>query len=353
MKKNSLFFGVLCCLLALALLGCAGEPKPEATETQPLPTQAPTTEPPRALFQPDLTKVSPMILENANADVVTAAKGVIEAFLRYETSAAIAVSGNAQRFMNDMAYVIQCTCPIFSAFADLNEMSGYDPDTGRVAWEFYVEKDVFEKKVSAFYTTVEDYLAAVEQTDSDAMRAMLLYYAVIDDLNYDYGLIGDNYATLSRKEAALRESAYYVLAEKSGICTNIAQAYLFLCTQAEIPCGTVLHMGGEGMHMWNVVALDGKYYYCDPTWDANSSLQHFGLTAADRAGWAGGYSDLEGTMLGVTIPEKYDIADLRFQTLREKLPVEISQIRPDKAQQTITFEGYEYEYTFACGDAAE
>ena len=24
-----------------------------------------------------------------------------------------------------------------------------------------------------------------------------------------------------------------------------------------------------------------------------------------------------------------------------------------KAMQTITFEGYEYEYTFACGDAAE
>ena len=107
------------------------------------------------------------------------------------------------------------------------------------------------------------------------------------------------------------------------------------------------------LNIRSISILKQKYYYCDPTWDANSSLGHFGLTAADRASWAGGYSDLEGTMLGVTIPEKYDIADLRFQTLREKLPVEISQIRPDKAQQTITFEGYEYEYTFACGDAAE
>lgn len=359
MKKN-LFVGVLCGMLILALMGCAHGPEPETAQTQPPSTQAPTlaptqapTEPPRVLFQPDLTKVSPMILENAEADVVTAAKRVIEAFLRYETSAAITVSGNTQRFLNDMAYVIHCTCPLFSAFADLNELTGYDPDTGTVSWAFYAEKDVFESKVSAFYATVEDYLAAVEQTDSEAMRAMLLYYGVIENLNYDYGLTGDQYAALSREEAALRESAYYVLAEKSGICTNIAQAYLFLCTQAEIPCGTVLHMGGEGMHMWNVVALDGKYYYCDPTWDANSSLKHFGLTAADRAGWAGGYSDQEGTMLGITIPEKYDIADLRFQTLREKLPVEISQVRPDKAMQTITFEGYEYEYTFACGAAAE
>ena len=361
MKKNVLF-GVLCCVLILALVGCAGEP--EIGQTQPSSTQVPAqattqapttaaTEPERELFEVDLTKVSPMILENAEPGVVAAAKSVIEAFLRYETSAAIEVSGNTQRFLNDMAYVIHCTCPLFSAFADLDQMSGYDPETGMVSWAFYAEKDVFESTVSAFYATVEDYLAAVERTDSEAMRAMLLYYGVIEDLNYDYGLIGDAYAALSRKEAALRESAYYVLAEKSGICTNIAQAYLFLCTQAEIPCGTVLHMGGQGMHMWNVVELDGKYYYCDPTWDANGSLKHFGITAADRAAWAGGYSVQEGTMLDVTIPEKYDIADLRFQTLREKLPVEISQVRPDKAMQTITFEGYEYQYTFACGEAAQ
>ena len=180
------------------------------------------------------------------------------------------------------------------------------------------------------------------------MRAMLLYYAVIDDLNYDYGLIGDNFDKLSKEEANLKSSPYYVLVEKSGICTNIAQAYMFLCTQADIACGTVLHTGGSGMHMWNIVQIDGKYYYCDPTWDANTSFKYFGITAADRASWAGEYSKKEGTMLSVTIPEKYEVSDTRFEVLRGKLPVEISDVKVDKSLQTITFMGYEYEYVFEC-----
>ena len=123
---------------------------------------------------------------------------------------------------------------------------------------------------------------------------------------------------------------------------------MFLCTQADIACGTVLHNGGSGMHMWNIVKMDGKYYYCDPTWDANESLKYFGITAADRASWAGEYSTDDGTMLSKKVLEKYQVSDTRFEILRSKLPVEISEIKVDKELQTITFVGYEYEYTFKC-----
>ena len=102
------------------------------------------------------------------------------------------------------------------------------------------------------------------------------------------------------------------------------------------------------MHMWNILEIDGRYYYCDPTWDADGSGKYFGMTAADRAGWAGGYSAQEGSMLGVTVPEQYEITDTRFAELRAKLPVELTAIRVDKAEQTITFVGYEYEYCFRC-----
>lgn len=299
-------------------------------------------------FEIDLTKISPMIQENVSEDVIVAAKTVIEAFLQYENSAAIEVSGNSQRFLNDMAYVIHCTCPMFGAFTDFNEMSSYDAASGKVSWDFFLEKAEFDSKLQVFYDATEQYLSNVEQTDSESMRAMLLYYAIIDDLKYDYDLLGDSFENLSKKEANLKSSPYYVLVEKSGICTNIAQAYVFLCTQADIVCGTVLHTGGSAMHMWNIVQIDGKYYYCDPTWDANTSLKYFGITAADRASWAGEYSAEEGTMLSVTIPEKYEVADSRFEILRGKLPVEISEVKVDKELQTITFVGYEYEYVFEC-----
>lgn len=301
-----------------------------------------------APYSVDFAKVSPMILEIADRTVVDAAKTVIQAFLQYETETVIETSGNTERFMNDMAYVIHCTCPLFGAFTDFNEMTAYNTETGKVSWQFVLSQEEFSVKLQEFYSLMDTYLSQVESSDSEAMRAMVLYYAVIDDLSYNYDLLGENFELLSKEEANLKSSPYYVLVEKNGICTNIAQAYMFLCTQADIACGTVLHTGGSGMHMWNTVRIDGRHYYCDPTWDANSSLKHFGITASDRAGWAGGYAAEEGTMLSVIIPTTYDVTDTRFEVLRDTLPVEISQLQMDRATQTITFVGYEYEYTFAC-----
>lgn len=343
MKKHKFVFVLLCCIIACCLVGCV--PKSEVDNTE---GESENSENIGATFEVDLTKISPMIQENVSEEVVVAAKTAIEAFLRYENSVAIKVSGNSQRFMNDMAYVIHCTCPMFGAFTDFNEMTSLDTKTGTVSWNYYLAESEFVTKVQSFYDVTEAYLSKVSTTDSEVMRAMLLYYAVIDDLNYDYDLIGDNFEKLSKEEANLKSSPYYVLVEKSGICTNMAQAYMFLCTQADVACGTVLHTGGSGMHMWNIVQIDGKYYYCDPTWDANTSLKYFGITAADRSSWAGEYSAEEGTMLSVTIPEKYDVSDSRFEVLRGKLPVEISGLKVDKTLQTITFVGYEYEYVFEC-----
>ena len=351
MKKQKFALMTLCLLLVFTMVACA--PKTDNNTSHVTENTAQTQdnvvdENKDNGYDVDLTKVSPMIQENVSQDVVVAAKTVIQEFLQYKNSATIKVSGNTQRFLNDMAYVIHCTCPAFGAFTDFNEVSSYDASTGKVSWKYFVDKDEFDKKMKLFNDTAEKYLANVTTTDSESMKAMLLYYAVIDDLKYDYDLIGDNFNKLGKADANLKSSPYYVLVEKSGICTNIAQAYMFLCTQADIECGTVLHTGGSGMHMWNIVKIDNKYYYCDPTWDANESLRHFGITANDRATWAGEYSASEGTMLSVTIPKKYDVKDSRFEAIRGKLPVEISNVKADKQMQTITFEGYEYECVFEC-----
>lgn len=340
----------ICCVIGIILAGCGI--RDEAEGQNPQATIASTVGQYAAddsgLFHIDLTKVSPMIQENVSEDVVVAARKVIAGFLRYENSVTIDISGNPARFLNDMAYVIHCTCPSFGAFTDFSEVSSYDEASGTVSWNYFISEAEFHSKQQAFYDAAAAYLSNIRSTDSEAMRALLLYYAVIDDLNYDYDLLGENFEKLSTQEANLRSSPYYVLVEKSGICTNIAQAYMFLCTQADIVCGTVLHSGGSGMHMWNIVQINGKFYYCDPTWDANSSLKHFGITAEDRATWAGAYSADAGTMLSDTIPQKYNVSDSRFEVLRGKLPVEISAVEVSRESQTITFWGYEYACVFDC-----
>jgi hypothetical protein len=69
-------------------------------------------------------------------------------------------------------------------------MSSYDEATGKVSWEFFIDEAEFDSKLQDFYAVTKTYLANIKSTDSEAMRAMLLYYAVIDDLNYDYDLLG-------------------------------------------------------------------------------------------------------------------------------------------------------------------
>ena len=192
-------------------------------------------------FNVDLRKVNLIVEELADPAVVQAARNVVDAFLLYEDEVVIEVNGNTQRFVTDMMYIVHCTCPMFEAFADFNEMTAYDVDTG-----------------------------------------------------------------------------------------------------------TVFHTGGQGVHMWNFVLIDGKYYYCDPTFDIEGVFDYFGMTAEDRAGWAGGYSADDGTMLGAVIPDKYEITDARFEILRTKMPVELTDIEVDHEKQTITFFGHGYEYTFEC-----
>ncbi len=300
------------------------------------------------LFKVDYTKISPMIVENSGQEVVTVAKKVITAFLNYENTVSVEVAGNEALFMNDLGYIINCSCPFFSAYTDFNEVSAYDKAKGVVTWNFLISKDEFKKVVTDFTEKVRNILSVVDKNDSEAMKAVLLYYEVIRGAVYDDALNGDGYLLMSEEEYRLRSSAYYVLNNKSGICTNIAQALMFLYTQADLSCGTVLHMGGAGAHMWNVVKIDEKYYYCDATWDVGSSFNTFGITADDRLSWAGGYSKEDGRMFKTVIAEKYKIDDTRFEILRSKVPAEITNIKTNKTAQTITFEGYEYEFVFAC-----
>lgn len=299
-------------------------------------------------YEVDYLKISPMIEENVDKEVIDAALKVIDAFLEYENKAKIVISGNQSRFLNDMGYVINCTCPMFSAFTDYNEMTSYDEESEMVSWSFLASQKEFQKTLTKFTEVVKESLSLIDKNDSDSMKAILLYYNMLRNASYDYDVLGDAYETMDKAEYNLRTSSYNVLVNKSGICTNLSQALMFLYTQADLKSGTVLHQGGVGSHMWSVVEIDDKYYYCDPTWDAGTGPKTFGITANDRSSWAGEYSKEEGSMLGVIIPEKYNVDDDRFAILREKIPVEITDIKVDKSKQTIVFVGYDYEYTLCC-----
>lgn len=305
------------------------------------------------VYSIDYSRISPMITDNFPEEHIDTAAAIISAFLNYETSVPIPAGCDRHSLMNAVGYILNCSCPPFSALTDFHEVRSYNNSAQTIQWNYTVSREEHQRILADFETTVSAFLSCIETDDSETTKALLLYMALIQDGVYDYSLIGDSYAELSEQEYNLRASSYYTLMEKSGVCHGFSQALVFLYTQAGLESAMVSHSGGAGAHTWPIMKLDGKYYYCDPTWDLDSKPHHFGITIADRAGWAGSYEP-EGTrILNLIVPEKYDVSDCRFEELRGRLPAEITSFEVNRELQTITFFGYEYEYTLSARPAAE
>ena len=56
-----------------------------------------------------------------------------------------------------------------------------------------------------------------------------------------------------------------------GLCDGYSKAYMMMLEKAGIPAercvGEVVDGGENVLHGWNIIFLDGSWYYVDPTWD--------------------------------------------------------------------------------------
>ena len=84
-----------------------------------------------------------------------------------------------------------------------------------------------------------------------------------------------------------RKDSYYAYLHNSGVCITFANVYNQLLTQVGIKttlatCEYTATMG----HVWSVVTLDGKQYFCDPTFelsqDNGNGYIYFGMNYSDR-----------------------------------------------------------------------
>lgn len=62
-------------------------------------------------------------------------------------------------------------------------------------------------------------------------------------------------------------SPYYALVKGSSACQGYATLFYKMATDAGIPCCVVTGTAQGGLHAWNMVELEDKWYYIDTTWD--------------------------------------------------------------------------------------
>ncbi len=71
-------------------------------------------------------------------------------------------------------------------------------------------------------------------------------------------------------------SAYGALSNGSAVCQGYSQLMYRLLMEAGVPCRVVTGTGIRGgSHAWNIVKLDGLWYYLDATYDQGYTYENF------------------------------------------------------------------------------
>lgn len=111
---------------------------------------------------------------------------------------------------------------------------------------------------------VTDFLGGCPSTEDDYETELYLHDRLLKGCVYD-----DDAAATSSDAYANAYSAYGALVEGKAVCEGYAKAMQLLLNAASIPTTVVLGNAVEDgeSHMWNLVNVNGCYYYLDPTWN--------------------------------------------------------------------------------------
>ncbi len=136
---------------------------------------------------------------------------------------------------------------------------GYYSQAGKISDFFFSGKYSYEKKeceklqqkVDAW---VSDCLASAPLTSDDYRKVKYVYQYIIQNTDYVIGA-PDNQNILS------------VMLRGESVCQGYAKAMQYVLNEMDIPCALVVgKVNGDEGHAWNLVSIDGAYYYVDPTW---------------------------------------------------------------------------------------
>mgnify|MGYP002646440727 CR=1 FL=1 len=109
---------------------------------------------------------------------------------------------------------------------------------------------------------VERILAEAPADGSDFDRALYVYETLINEVDYV-------------ENSENNQNIISVFINHETICQGYAYATQYLLERLGIPCTTVTGNARGESHAWNLVQVDGDYYYVDTTWgDASYRMEN-------------------------------------------------------------------------------
>lgn len=116
-------------------------------------------------------------------------------------------------------------------------------------------------KNQEIYTAIDGYLKAVEGETSAYQIAFAFHDMIIDSIDYAYDQSGNP------ETANYAHSIVGALTGESAVCEGYAKAYALLLNANGVDNVYVTGSSRGVGHAWNMVKLDGGWYWYDLTWD--------------------------------------------------------------------------------------
>lgn len=137
-----------------------------------------------------------------------------------------------------------------------------DDKTDRIefAGKYLYEEEEILRRQALIDAEVSDILAGMPDTKDEYVKVKYLYDTLVTQTEYDL-------------QAADNQNICSVFIGGKSVCQGYAKALQYLAMKAGMRCSLVLGnvIGGEG-HAWNLVLVNGAWYYVDATWGDASYL---------------------------------------------------------------------------------
>ena len=137
-----------------------------------------------------------------------------------------------------------------------------------IAFTYYTTAEQESEVTERVESLIDEWGITEETSDYDIIKQVYDY--VCENVVYDY----DN---LNNEEYTLKFSAYAALVNKTAICQGYGTLIYRILNEVDVDTRFVAGFDDNGVeHGWNLVEVDGTYYYIDATWDSgNEEYEYF------------------------------------------------------------------------------
>ncbi len=135
-------------------------------------------------------------------------------------------------------------------------------------FDYCLTKEEAEARQAEIDKAVPLFMEGVTDDLCDYDAALTIYENIIRLADYDVeGLKESEKSKPDGSKPDDLRSVYGMLVNRKGVCVGYAKATQYLLNQMGINCTMVTGMGEKDLHAWNLVELEGDWYYMDTTWD--------------------------------------------------------------------------------------